>query len=161
MITRAGIPKRLIASRWAGSFGLWIILIGLDPLDLAVGVFAAAAATWASLRLLPPATNRVRLGALPRLVLRLLWQSVSAGTDVARRAFAPHLPLQPGFVQYRTLYERGPARNAFASISSLLPGTLSVRDDDQGLVYHCLDVGRPVAAELAEGEAAVSRAIPR
>ena len=152
---------RHFASRWVAYFGLWIILIGVEPLDLVVGVFTAAAATWVSLRLLSPAASQVRLGAFPGLMLWLLWQSVSAGTDVARRAFAPRLSLQPGFVQYRTTYGRGPARNIFASISSLLPGTLSVRDDDQGLLFHCLDVGRPVAAELAEGEAALARAIPR
>ena len=103
----------------------------------------------------------MRLAPLPRLALRLLWQSVSAGIDVARRAFAPRLPLKPGFVPYKTQYRRGPARNAFTSVSSLLPGTLPVRDDDQGVLYHCLDVERPIAEELAADEAAVSRVILR
>ena len=156
-----GGPLRVVVSRWGGYLGLWIMLIGLDPLDLVVGVFTATAATWASLRLLPPAKNSVRFSALPRLALGMLWQSVSAGIDVALRAFAPNLPLRPGFVPYPTQYPRGPGRNAFASLSSLLPGTLAARDDDQGLLYHCLDVERPIAAELAGNEATVSRAIPR
>jgi multicomponent Na+:H+ antiporter subunit E len=148
-------------ARGAGFLGLWIVLIGLDPLDLAVGVFTAAVATWAGLRLLPPGSHGLRLAALPRLALRFLWQSVVAGVDVARRAFAPRLPLDPGFVLYRTKYPRGPARNAFASLTSLLPGTVPCRDDDQGLQYHCLDVGQPVADQLAAEEEAVSRALPR
>jgi len=148
------------ASRGASYFVLWILLIGLDPLDLAVGAAGAAVATWASLRLLPPAAHRVRLTALPRFALGFLWQSVSAGVDIALRAFAPRLALAPGFVLHATRYPRGPARNAFASLASLLPGTLSVRDDDRGLLFHCLDSRLPVADELAAGEAAVSRAFP-
>lgn len=151
---------RAIAWRGAAYLGLWIVLIGFDPLDLAVGVFAAAAATWVSLRLLAPGTHPVRLAALPRFALVFLGQSVSAGIDVARRAFDPRLPLHPGFVFHPTHYRRGPPRNAFASLSSLFPGTVAVRDDDQGLLFHCLDVGQPVAKELAAGETAISRVLP-
>jgi multicomponent Na+:H+ antiporter subunit E len=147
--------------RGACFLALWVVLIGLDPLDLAVGVFAAVAATWTSLRLLPPGSHALRLAALPRLALRFLWQSVVAGVDVARRAFDPRLPLKTGFVVYRTRYPRGAARNAFASLTSLLPGTVPAEDDAQGLHYHCLDVGQPVAESLAAEEEAVSRALPR
>jgi multicomponent Na+:H+ antiporter subunit E len=156
---RASAPAAI--ARGAGFFGLWVVLIGLDPVDLAVGVGTAAAATWTSLRLLPPGSHRLRLAALPRLALRFVWQSVIAGVDVARRAFAPRLPLRPGFVVYPTRYPRGPARNAFASLTSLLPGTVPARDDEQGLLYHCLDVGQPVTEQLAAEEDAVSRALPR
>jgi len=156
----SGALLRAIVLRWLGYLALWVALIGIDPLDLVVGEFAAAVATWGSLRLLSPGTHPVRLAGLARLALRFLAQSVSAGIDVARRAFSPSLPLQPGFVQYRTGYPRGPARNAFASITSLLPGTLAVRDDEQGILYHCLDLNQPVAAELAAEEVAVSRALP-
>lgn len=152
---------RAAVLRWLGYLALWIALIGLDPLDLAVGGITAAIATWASLRLLPPGSHPVRLVAVPGLVLRFLGQSVSAGIDVARRAFSPRMPLHPGFVQYPTGYPRGASRNGFASISSLLPGTLAVRDDEQGLLYHCLDLDQPVAADLAAEEVMVSRALPR
>jgi multicomponent Na+:H+ antiporter subunit E len=118
--------------RGAGFLALWIVLIGLDPLDLAVGVVTAAVATWVSLRLLPPETHRVRLAAVPALALRFVWQSLVAGVDVARRAFAPRLP-----------------------------GTVPVRDDERGLEYHCLDVGQPVTEQLAAEEDAVARALPR
>ncbi len=151
---------RAAITRGAGFFGLWVVLIGLDPVDLGVGVFVAAAATWASLRLLPPGSHRLRLAALPRLALRFVWQSVVAGVDVARRAFDPRLPLNTGFVVYPTRYPRGAARNAFASLTSLLPGTVPARDDEQGLLYHCLDVAQPVAEQLAAEEEAVSRALP-
>lgn len=153
-LTRSVILRGLVYS------GLWVLLIGLDPLDLAVGIFAAAVATWASLRLLPPGTHPVRPALLPGFVLHFLWQSVRAGIDVARRAFSPRLPLQPGFVSYPTRYRRGPRRNAFASITSLLPGTLVVDEDDQGLRYHCLDLGQPVESDLTAEEARISRLLP-
>src|SRR5262249_61249713 len=85
-------------ARGAGFLALWIVLIGLDPLDLAVGVFTAAAATWVSLRLLPSGSLRLRFAALPGLALGFVRQSVVAGLGVARRGFAPRLPLPAGVV---------------------------------------------------------------
>ena len=148
-------------ARGLGYFAFWVLLIGFKPVDLAVGLAAAAAATWASLILLPPGEFRLRLAGLPRYAVRFLWQSVVAGFDVARRAFAPGMPLRPGLVSYASRFPRGASRNAFASLTSLLPGTLALRDEPRGLLYHCLDTGQPVAEQLAEEEAAFSRALPQ
>lgn len=152
-MTRAAI------ARGAGFLGLWVVLIGLDPLDLAFGAVGAALATWASLLLLPPETFGIRLAALPRLAARFAWQSVIAGVDVARRAFDPRMPLRTGFVVYPVRFPRGPARNTFASVTSLLPGTVPAEDDAAGLTYHCLDIGQPVAEQLAAEESALSGAL--
>jgi multicomponent Na+:H+ antiporter subunit E len=148
-------------ARGAAFYALWVVLIGLKLGDLAVGVIVAAAATWTSLRLLPPGAQRLRLAALPGLALRFAWQSVVAGVDVARRAFAPRLSLRPGFIVYPVRYPRGLARNTFASVTSLLPGTVPAGDDEKGLLYHCLDVGQPVIEQLAAEEDSLSRALPR
>jgi multicomponent Na+:H+ antiporter subunit E len=145
--------------RGAGFLALWVVLIGLDPVDLAVGAFAAAAATWTSLRLLPPEAGRVRFAVLVALLPRFLWQSVVAGVDVARRAFHPRMPLRPDFVAYPVNLPRGQARNAFETITSLLPGTVPCGDDAQTIVYHCLDVGQPVVEQLAADERAYGRAL--
>ncbi|MGB7949384.1 MAG: Na+/H+ antiporter subunit E [Candidatus Binatia bacterium] len=145
--------------RGAGFLVVWIVLIGADPSDLAVGVLSAGAATWASLALLPPGPHRLRLIALLRLFPRFLWKSVVAGVDVARRALDPRLPLHTGFVAYPARLRNRPARNAFASYSSLLPGTLPVEDDGETLLYHCLDIDQPVAAELASEETALVQVI--
>lgn len=155
-------PSRAAFLRAAGFFIFWTILIGFDlgPADAVVGLIAAAAATWTSLRLLPPGSHRPTLGALPSVALRFLWQSVVGGVDVARRAFAPRMALHPGLVLYATRYPRGPVRNTFASLTSLLPGSVSVDDDEQGLLYHCLDDTQPIAAQLAAEEAALARALP-
>jgi multicomponent Na+:H+ antiporter subunit E len=145
--------------RGAGFLAFWVVLIGLDPVDLAVGAFAAAAATWTSLRLLPPEAGRVRFAVLVALLPRFLWQSVVAGVDVARRAFHPRVPLRPDFVAYPVNLPRGQARNAFETITSLLPGTVPCDEDAQTIIYHCLDVGQPVVEQLAADERAYGRAL--
>ena len=77
-------------ARFLGLASLWIVLIrSVQPADLAVGALSAAAATWVSLRLLPPDAGRVKLAALVARGPRFLWQSVLAGIDVARRALSP------------------------------------------------------------------------
>ncbi|MGH8697173.1 MAG: Na+/H+ antiporter subunit E [Burkholderiales bacterium] len=145
--------------RGAALFGLWVVLIGVQPADLVVGLLTAAAATWTSLHLLPRGAVRVRFAALPALALHFVWQSVVAGWDVARRAFDPRLPLRPGFVAYPVKFAPGPARNAFAAMTSLLPGTVPCGDEDGKLLYHCLDVGPPVADDLAAEETRLARVL--
>jgi multicomponent Na+:H+ antiporter subunit E len=146
-------------ARGALLLGLWVVLVGPMPLDLAVGVATAAAAVWVSLRLLPPARTRFRVAVLPRLALRFLSRSVLAGIDVARRVFDPRLPLRPGYVRYAVGFRPGNGRNAFAALTSLLPGTVPAGGEDASLLYHCLDVGQPVAEDLAAEEAALRRAL--
>jgi hypothetical protein len=85
-------------ARFLGLAALWIVLIrSVQPADLAVGALTAAAATWVSLRFLPPDAGRVKFAALAARLPRFLWQSVVAGIDVARRALAPGMPLRTGF----------------------------------------------------------------
>ena len=146
--------------RALGFLVLWVILTAGSRADLGAGAVAALAATWASLRLLPPDTSRVRPVALIRLALRFLRQSVVAGIDVARRALDPRLPLHLGFVVYPVGLPSGPARNMFTTLMSLLPGTVPAGPARTGgLLIHCLDVAQPVARQLAAEEARFARAI--
>ncbi len=146
--------------RAVGFFVLWMMLTGGNPADLVAGGVSALAATWASLRLLPPSTSRVRPAALARLALRFLRQSVVAGVDVARRALDPRLPLTPGFIVYPVGLPSGPARNMFTTLMSLLPGTVPTGSDEKGgLLIHCLDVEQPVTAQLAAEEAMFARVV--
>jgi len=136
------------------------MIAGYDPADLPVGLIAAAAATWTSLRLLPEVKVKVRLLSLATFALHFLRQSVSSGVEVAWRAVDPRLPINPGFVAYPCRLPSAGSRSAFCALSSLLPGTLPTGSDEEGaLVVHCLDVGQPVAANLAAEEALFSRAI--
>ena len=150
---------RRSSARAAGFLAFWLVLFGPSPADLAVGVLAAALATWASLHLLPQGTGRVRPIALAGLVLRFLGQSIVAGMDVARRALDPRLPLHTGFVIYPARFPPGTARNVFTGLTSLLPGTVPAGEQNGDLVYHCLDVDQPVTSQLAAEEAALARVI--
>jgi len=140
--------------RVAGFFVFWLILCGTKPADLVVGVLTAIAATWVSLLLLPAGEWSLGVVALARLILRFPLQSFTAGIDVAWRAFDRRLPLRSGFVVYRSRLAPGAARNAFTTLTSLLPGTLPCGSDDSGgLVIHCLDVDQPVIEQLGAEEA--------
>ena len=137
----------------------WSALIGISRSSLAVGLLAAAAATWASLHLLPPGPQRVRLWPLATLMPRFLWQSLRAGWDVARRAFDPRLPLRPGFVAFRSAHGPGHLRNTFATISSLMPGTLPCDENGEEIVFHCLDIGQPILEQLSAEEKVLARVL--
>lgn len=154
LFPRGALPRAI------GFASLWIALCGADPSALAPGALAAIAATALSLRLLPAGTARPRPLALVRLALRFLRQSVLAGADVAWRALQPNLRLRPGFVSYRARLPEGSARDAFTALTSLLPGTVPTGPDENGmLLVHCLDVDRPVLAELSEEESLLSKAM--
>jgi multicomponent Na+:H+ antiporter subunit E len=149
-----------VASRAAGLLALWLLLTGAAPADLPVGAIAAVLAARASLRLLPPGKRRARPGALARIALRLLGQSILAGADVARRALSLRPSLRPGLVSHPMRLPPGPARDAFGALTSLLPGTVPCGLDERGaLLVHCLDVGQPVAAQLTADEARLASAL--
>jgi multicomponent Na+:H+ antiporter subunit E len=146
--------------RGALLFVLWLLLMpSAKPADLAVGLVAVLAASLASMRLLPPEAGHLRLGALLGFLPHFLWQSVLAGVDVARRALSPRMPLKPGFIVYRVGFRPGLARNEFASITSLLPGSVPVGDSEDSMVYHCLDLDEPVAEQMAAEERRLQKAL--
>lgn len=151
---------RVAFVRVAGFLAFWIIVAGTKPADLFIGFVAAGIVAWVSLHLLPPGTVRLRPVALAKLVSRFLYQSIVAGVDVAWRALDPRLPLRPGYVIYRPRIPPGTMRNAFCTMTSLLPGTLpSGPDDSGGLVIHCLDDTQPVVEQLAAEEALLINAL--
>src|ERR1700712_4854088 len=141
-------------SRAIWLLGSWIVLKGSGPADLVAGVLAAGTASWISLKLLPPGDWHPRPVALVRMAVRLLYQSILAGTDVAWRALAPGLPLRPGFIVHRTKLPTGLSRSSFRMIASLLPGSLPVgKEDGSAISVHVLDTAGPGSAQLALEEA--------
>jgi multicomponent Na+:H+ antiporter subunit E len=148
-----------VVARTAGLFLLWSTLIGFGLTDSIAGALTSLVAARSSLWLLPRGTLRVRPGGAITLALHLAGQAIGAGIDIARRALAPSLPIQPGFIAYPTRLPAGLARDLFAATTSLLPGTLpSGNDHDGALLVHCVDVDRPLAAKLAHDEARAARA---
>ena len=147
------VAIRAAIGRMIGLLAVWLAISGTRLSGLAAGIIAATIATLVSLALHRPGARRVRFAPLTRLSLRLLADSVFAGSDVARRALDPRLPLKLGLVRYTMLLPPGPAQATFKMVTCLLPGTLSVGSTPDGtLLVHCLDVAQPVAQGLARNE---------
>jgi multicomponent Na+:H+ antiporter subunit E len=139
---------------------LWLVLAGVNLGDLPAVVVAVTGATFLSLHLLPPGGRHLSLLGVIRLALRFPSQAAIAGVDVARRAFDPRLPLRPGYVTYSPRLPPGTARDAFCALASLMPGTLPADTNEDGtLLVHCLDLGQPVATQLATEEALYMQAL--
>ena len=86
-----------------------------------------------------------------------LWESVVAGIDVARRACATaHAARNPASSTCPLDFPPGLARNTFATITSLLPGSVPSGEDEDALVYHCLDTSQPVVEQLWKEERLLS-----
>jgi multicomponent Na+:H+ antiporter subunit E len=158
-----GVSKASVAwLRGVAYFGFWLLLLPSFALgDLAFGLLLAGAATWVSMRLLPVEAGSLRVSKLLQLVPHFVYESVLAGVDVARRALDPKLPLNPGLVNCPVGFPPGFARNTFATIMSLLPGSVSVGDgaDDSALVYHCLDLDEPLVERLYAEERLFAKAL--
>jgi multicomponent Na+:H+ antiporter subunit E len=159
----AASPGSLRATAlWRGLafFLLWMLMMqSLKPSDLAMGVLAGVSATWVSMRLLPPSSGCVHFGRLLALLPHFVWESVLAGVDVARRALHPGLPLRPGFVTCPLNFPPGFARNTFATITSLLPGSVAAGEVEGEIVYHCLDTNSPVTEQILKEERLLARAL--
>lgn len=136
---------------------IWLALTGADPGGLAIGVVAAAAGAWLSLRLLPPAPQGVSLIRLTRMFPGFVWRSVLGGIDVAWRALHPRMPMKPGWIVLSTALPEGGARVALGGEFSLLPGTLVAGSRDGMLLIHCLDTDQQIEAAVRREEDAIAR----
>jgi len=129
------------------------VLAGAGTAELLVGIPAAALSGWLSGRLLPDHGQRWSAMGILRFCGRFLRYSLKAGVDVALMAFRPEMRLNPGFVSFPSEIPAGPVCGLFNGINSLMPGTLAVEPDADGNAqYHCLDIGKPILAELRDHE---------
>jgi multicomponent Na+:H+ antiporter subunit E len=139
---------------------LWLVFDEGRLAGLVIGLPAAALSAWLSLRLQPASRIGLRPGACLSFGWHFIRNSVVAGGDVALRAFHPKLPLQTGFVTCDCRIPTGPGRDFFLALSSLMPGSLPVEEGEGGLVVlHCLDTRQPQAAQMADNEARLRRAL--
>jgi multicomponent Na+:H+ antiporter subunit E len=146
-------------ARPIGFFVFWLTLYGSDLAAIPLGLATAAGATWISLRLIPRGTHRPSPMLIFQAIPRFLYQSAAAGIDVARRTFAWDMRLRPGFITVPLRLPPGPARGAFRTVMSLLPGSMPCGDDDGPAVQvHCLDTRDPVAAQMQREETHFIRA---
>lgn len=128
---------KAILHRTAVLGGIWLVLSGAAVDAAPLGVVTVGASVWLSLRLLP-ATHPLVVWRLARHVPRFIAGSVVGGLDVARRAFSPQMPLNPGWLEVQSDLPDG-ARVALGGELSLMPGTLSAGTSDGKLLIHVLD----------------------
>lgn len=86
-----------------------------------------------------------------------LWNSVSGGIDVARRALSPSLPVDPGFLAFRARIPAGPAHVFFCHVISQMPGTYVADFTDEGLLIHAISLSQTNEPNLRKVEARVAR----
>lgn len=133
----------------------WILAEGrLDGWLL--GGVAVAAATWASIRLLPPGRQPIRLAGLIGFLGFFLWNSLRGGMQVSGMALRGPAALQPGIIELPVTLPPGGARILLVNALGLMPGTLGVDLDDISLRLHVLDMGQPVVAEARALEASIA-----
>lgn len=137
--------------------GGWLALAGSAPQALAAGLIVTIAAVWLSLRLLP-AHDPLVLWRLARHVPRFVAASVRGGVDVARRAFSPGMPLNPGWIEMRSDLPEG-ARAALGGELSLMPGTLAAGSEDGKLIIHLLEIDAGFEDAIAREEAQIAAII--
>jgi multicomponent Na+:H+ antiporter subunit E len=134
---------RAVAHRGVLLGAIWAALSAPDPEGLALGLVAVPAAVALSLRLLP-ARHPLILWRLALHLPRFVAGSVTGGVDVARRAFAWKMPLDPGWIDAPAEPAGGlpgGARVALGGELSLMPGTLAAGCDGDRLLVHVLDRG--------------------
>lgn len=116
----------------------WVLALGsfAEPALVIVSILAA---TFTSMALWPAGTWRWRSVGLARFLPWFLWMSALGGWDVARRAFDPSLPIDPGFVYVTLDLRSDPARVFLVWVLSLIPGTVASRLEKNSLTIHVID----------------------
>lgn len=139
----------------------WWALTGGEPAALGVGIVALAVAMLVSTRLSGPLDMKVSPVGLVVLAWWFVVGSLRGGWDVAWRALARRMLLEPHVIRYRTQLAPGAQRRIFSVINTLMPGSLSIdsSDADPELMIHVLvDRGDDFRRELQILESRVARA---
>ncbi|KAB7627483.1 Na+/H+ antiporter subunit E [Alkalilimnicola sp. S0819] len=125
---------------------LWFALSGAPAGNWPYGMMAVGATLGLSLALLPPGHTPAHTQTSGWRLLRFLpwfaYASLRAGFDVARRAFSPGPPLNPGLLEVKLPQAPGARRVVLAGLLTLLPGTLAADFTEGGLKLHVLDRAR-------------------
>jgi len=139
---------------------VWCVLTGAGRNALIAGLLVLPPAVWLSMLLLPP-TRALRLYGMAAFLPGFLWSSLRGGIDVARRAFHPRMPLNPGWMVVPVGLPDG-GKVALGGALSLMPGTLVAGRDDEGrLLVHLLDRDQDVEGLVRLEEARMGAMLRR
>jgi len=121
----------------------WVVLSGhLDSaLLLGLGAASVLLVLWFIRRM--DATDRVpsTLYPTPRLAAYVAWLMgcvVKANVDLARRIWAPSLPIRPGWERLETRVTSPMEKTLYANSITLTPGTLTTDVREDHLLIHSL-----------------------
>ena len=142
---------RAFVTRAVFFYGVWWVLVHGTIQEPVAGADLACVAAVISLTYSGRPT-RWRPARLPRLLFYFARKSLLGGWDVARRAFAPSLPLAPGILRLELSFGAGAPTAVFAWLVSLTPGTAAAAIEGHVLVVHALDTRMAVEAQLRELE---------
>lgn len=151
-------------------FGLWVVLSGkFDAFHLLLGVGSAVGVSLGTRRLLllPPAIGSESVhpfAAVPWLRLAaylpwLLWQIVLSSLHVAYVVLHPRMPIQPGFIRFRTALPHPLARLTLATSITLTPGTVTIDVQDEEFVVHALTAAGAQSLDPPAGNGAMQRRV--
>jgi multicomponent Na+:H+ antiporter subunit E len=141
--------RTLLSARWriAVFAVLWAILSEGRADSWLLGVPAVAIAAWTSLHLMPPATWRLALSAVPGFIAFFVVHSLRAGVQVALLALRGRP--SPTVIELELGLPPGGPTLAMAHLLGLMPGSLAVHLDGTRLRVHVLDAAVPLQAEAA------------
>lgn len=129
---------------------LWWALTEGETYNLWFGVIVVIAATVVSIALQPATGFRpLYLGPVYVFFVR---ESIRGGIDVARRAFSPNMPIDPGFTEVTLRLPEGPARVFLTNLLNITPGTVSVELLPGSLRIHMLHTGTAIEEKVREME---------
>jgi len=127
---------------------VWWCLTSGDVSSWLVGIPVIVMAAILQYRLMPGDKYRYSIRGVLRYLPYFARHALNGGLDVAYRAFAPRLPVDPGFVNYKLRLPPGPWRVFFVNSISLLPGTLSCQLGKDRVEVHVLSQRSSTIDEL-------------
>ena len=141
--------------------GFWFLLVDGDFSSLIVGVVFIPMSILVSVKLSEKVgsaqkKHRVNFRKVPKFIVFFLYQSLKGGTSAAVRVFSFNMNLQPEFIHYPIKYlSPGLSMNLFLNVVSLLPGSVSVIKEPNGVLVHVLAVTDSTIDEIYECECIV------
>jgi multicomponent Na+:H+ antiporter subunit E len=148
---------RAFVFRGLSFVALWWILAEGRFDGWLLGGPAVVAATWASIKLSPPAPMPIRLAGVFGFLGFFLWNSILGGIQVAGMALRGRAALQPTLIELPVSLPYVSARVLLINALGLMPGTLGVDMDDSSLRLHVLDERLPVIADARALELVIAR----
>lgn len=144
---------------WRGTLFalLWWALAEGRADSWGMGAASIALAIAASLYLWPPGHNRLSFVGLMAFCGFFLIQSVKGGVQVAAMALRPRLAISPAMLELPLTLPAGLARVILVNTLNLLPGTVSMRIEQDTLRLHVMDEHWPIKQEVRAVEARIAR----